>query len=239
MSQLPPPPKLSDEVLALHPSIAKAFILDASDDRLTIVEESTRADIGPFDFDIDLSLTSGSLNPALILDRSSDLNLGAPKLVGVLYGDEAVMFSRLGAQRILAISAEPSGFDEAMQTVNRVLPTLIEKWGQHPERGRPLKSAAEAAEIARSYVAAVVKSPDVYVDEVTLDQGRRVWEVQGSYRSIPFARSRRFQLRLGGESGAVIGFFSPQRPSLVPLVTGISIILGTLAFLVWLIFLMR
>jgi len=230
---------LSDEVLALHPSIAKAFILEANHDGFSIQEESTRADIGPFDYDIDLSLTSGSLNPALILDRSSDMNLGVPKLVGVLYGDEAVMFSRLGNRKILAISAEPSGFDEAMQSVNRELPNLIEKWGVGLREVRVSKSAAEAAEIARNYVVAVVKSPDVYIDEVTLDQARRVWEIQGSYRSIPIARSRRFQLQLASENGAVIGFFSPPRPSLVPLLTGMSIILGALAFLVWLIFLTR
>ena len=239
MPQVPPAPKLSDEILALHPSIAKAFILEASGDQFIIVEESTRADIGPFDYDIDLSLTSGSLNPALILDRSSDLNLGAPRLVGVLYGEEAVIFSRIGARKILAISAEPSSFDETMQSVNRILPSLIERWGTSLREDKASKSAAEAAEIARNYVAAVVKSPDVYIDEVTLDHTRRVWEIQGSYRSIPFARSRRFRLQLGCENGAIMGFFSPPRPSLVPLLTGISIILGALAFLVWLIFLTR
>jgi len=239
MAEVSSAPKLSDEVLALHPSIARAYILEANDDRFTILEESTRADIGPFDYDIDLSLTSGLLNAALILDRSSDLNLGVPKLVGVLYGDEAVMFSRIGNRKILAISAEPSDFDEAMQSVSRELPNLIERWGMSLNEIRVSKSAAEAAEIARNYVVAVVKSPDVYIDEVTLDQARRVWKIQGSYRSIPIARSRRFQLQLGSENGAVIGFFSPQRPSLAPLLTGMSIILGTLAFLVWLIFLTR
>jgi hypothetical protein len=98
-------------------------------------------------------------------------------------------------------------------------------------------SAAEATEIARNYVSAVAKTPEVSIDEVTLQQHNRRWEIQGTYRPIPFARSRRFQLQLGSGDGEIVDFASLQRTSLAPLVTGIVVILGTLLFLVWVLFL--
>ncbi len=231
--------RLSDEVLLLHPSITKAFVLEENAGRFVIVEEASRAGVGRFAWDIDQSLASGSLNPTLILDGSADLKLGVPKLVGVIYSNEAVMFTRISAHRILALCAEPYGFDEAMQNVNQALPTLMEaSWARLNPVTNP-KCAAEAAAIARNYVAAVIRTPDVSIDEVTLHQANRIWEIQGSYRSIPFARSRRFQLQLGSQDGAIIDFVSPQRPSLAPLLTGTTVILGTLFFLVWVLFLSR
>lgn len=99
------------------------------------------------------------------------------------------------------------------------------------------KSAAEAAEIARNYVVALAKSPDVSIDGVTLSEAQELWEVQGSYRCMPFARSRRFQLQLRQGNGGITWFTSPPRPSLAPLVTGIGVIIGILIFMFWLFFL--
>ena len=231
--------RLTDEALMLHPSILKVCVLEERAGRFVIVEEAARAGAGWFACDIDQSLASGSLNSGLILGVSADLKLGVPKLVGVVYSNEAIMFTRVSAHRILAMCVEASGFDEAMQSVNQALPTLMETSRAPLNPTATPKSAAEAAEIARNYVAAVIRTPDVSIEEVTLHQANRMWEIQGSYRSIPFARSRRFRLQLGSENGAIIGFVSPQRPSLAPLLTGITIILGTLFFLVWVLFLSR
>jgi hypothetical protein len=98
-------------------------------------------------------------------------------------------------------------------------------------------SAAVAAEIARNYVVAVTRTSDVSVDEVTLLQSNGVWAVSGCHRSTPFARSRRFQLQLNAEDGAVTFFVSAPGPSLAPLVAGISIIVSSLIFLIWLLYL--
>jgi hypothetical protein len=230
--------RLSDEVLALHPSISKVFVLEEDAHGFLVAEEATRDGEGWVDSVLDQSLANGSLNPALILGNSGGLNWGVPKLVGLLYPNEAVMFARIGAHRILGIRCTPTGFDEALQTVNQTLPALMELTVTHVPT-TDSKSAAEAAEIARTYVANVIKTPDVSIDEVNLIQVRSMWEIHGCYRSIPFARSRRFQLYLRSDNGAVMGFASPPRPSLAPLLIGISVILGTLAFLAWLLFLIR
>lgn len=227
------------EVLSLHPSIMKVVMLEDNGDRFIIVDEATRAGVGPLACDITQFLAGGPLSPALIVGDSAESELGVPKFLGVLYSNEAIMFTRIGSHRVLAICAEPSGFDEALKNVNRALPTLIKESHVRPTPAANIKSAAEVTEIARTYVANVARTPDVYVDEVTLHQASRIWEVEGSYRPNPFARTRRFQLQLGSENGAVIGFVSPRRPSLAPLLTGISIIVGTSLFVVWLILLNR
>ena len=98
------------------------------------------------------------------------------------------------------------------------------------------KSAADIAEIARSYVTAVAKTSDVSIDEVTLLESKGIWEIGGCHRSTPFTRSRRFQLQLNTD-GAVTLFVSQPGSSLAPFVAGISIIVGSLIFLIWVLYL--
>ena len=224
--------RLSDSVLTLHPSILKVFILEETVGRFTVVEEAARGDVAANFGVIDQSLLRGSLNPASVLGNS-DLNLGPPRLVGAIYGNGAVMFAGLGGKRILAICALPTKFEEALQNVSQALPALLESPRAEGIGSAAPKSAAEAAEIARSYVAAVIRTPDVSVDDVNLHQPDRLWVIQGAFRSNPFARSRRFQLQLGSEDGSVVTFASLERTSLTPLIIGVMLILGTLFFLVW------
>jgi len=230
--------RLSDAVLTLHPSILKVFILEETVGRFTVVEEAARRDVAANFGVIDQSLLRGSLNPAYVLGNS-DLNLGAPRLIGAVYGNEAVMFAGLGGKRVLAISTEPTRFEEALQQVSQALPALLENPRRQGTASAAPKSAAEAAEIARSYVAAVIRTSDVSVDDVNLHQPDRLWVIQGTFRSNPFARSHRFQLQLNSEDGAVVTFVSLERTSLTPLIIGVMVVLGTLFFLVWVLSLLR
>ena len=227
-----------DEVLTLHPSILKVFMLEKRADRFLVVEEAARPDVGPIASDIRQFLAGRSLNPALVLGDPADSQVGLPKLLGVLYGNENIMFTRLSPQSILAVCAEPSGFEAALQTVNRTLPALLEREADLPPRSN-MMSAAEAIEIARNYVASVARTPDICIDEATLNETSGKWNIQGSYRPNPFARSRSFQLQLGAEKGPIIGFASPARQPLAPLLAGLGVILGTLFVLVWIILLNR
>lgn len=241
MHQQPSAMKLTEEVLVLHPGILKVFMLEERADRFVVVEESARPGVGQLAYEVDQSLKSGALNPARILEAAAEFNknLGVPRLVGVLYGNGGVMFTYTSPYRLLAICAEASRFHEALWTVNGALPTLMGELEVGLMPVDYVKSAAEAAEIARNYVATAGKSPEVSVDEVTLNQARRMWEIRGSHRTFPFARSRRFQLQLGAQNGVVMGFVSTPKPSLAPLLTGIGVILGTLLFLALLISLNR
>ena len=106
------------------------------------------------------------------------------------------------------------------------------------EVAKPI-TATEVATFARNYVANLTRSPEVSIDELSLNENNGTWEIQGLHRPNPFARSRRFQLQLTCDTGAVIGFISPKREPLAPLIVGAGVILGTLFFLVWLLLIIR
>jgi hypothetical protein len=227
--------RLTDEILVLHPGILKVFMLEERDGKLFVVEEAAKPDNGKLAYEIDESLRSGTLTPLAILGAATEFNKNTSilKLVGFLYANGGVIFTYISEDRLLAICTEASRFNEAMQILNGALPTLLRELATSLRPAAYVKSAEGAEEITRTYVARASKSSQVSVDEVTLNQTRRMWEVHGSHRSSPLTRSKRFQLQLDAETGAVIGFTSASRPSLVPLVAGISIVVGTLLFLIW------
>lgn len=239
MYEQPSAAKLTDEVLDLYPSILKVFLLEARAGRLVVVEESVRPGFEVLPHDVDQALMSGTLDPLPIFDAAAQFNanLGVPKLVGILYRDTGLILAHITSFRLLAICVEVSGFHEVLQILDKALPNLMIDVQARLMPVNYVRSAAEATEIARNYVAAVGKSPEVSVDEVALNQEKRIWEIRGSHRTFPFARSRRFQLQIGTQNGVVMGFFSTPRPSLAPLLAGIIVILGTLLFLVWFLFL--
>jgi len=229
--------RLTDEVLALHSGILKVFMLEERDGKLLVMEEAAKPGNGKLAYEIDESLRSGALTPLLILGAATEFNKNSSilKLVGFLYANGGVFFVHICEDRLLAICTDASRFHEAMQTLNGALPSLIRELAPHLRSAGYVKSAEGAEEITRTYVARASKASQVSVDEVTLNQTRRMWEIHGSHRSAALTRSRKFQLQLDAETGAVIGFTSTPRPSLAPLFAGIGVVVGTLLFLIWLI----
>jgi hypothetical protein len=228
--------RLTEEVLALHPGILKAFVLEQRDGKVAVAEEAAKPGSESLAFEIEESLRSGALIPVMILGAATEFNKSSDilRLVGVLYGNGGVILTHLSEDRLLAICTEALRFHEALQSVNGALPSLIRELGGL----RPVdyvKSAAEAEDIARGYVCRAGNVSQVSFDEVALNHTRRMWEIQGHYRSSALGRSRRFSLQLDAESGAVMGFASRSGPSLMPLLLGICLAVGALVFLVWLI----
>lgn len=212
-------------------------MLEERGGNLFVVEEAAKPGNGNLAYEIDESLRSGALTPLLILGVATEFNKNTSKLklVGFLYANGGVIFTQITEERLLAICTETSHFHEAMQTLNGTLPSLIRELATPPTPAGYVKSAENAEAIARTYVARASKSSQVLVEEVTLNQTRHMWEIRGSHRSSPLSRSKKFQLQLEAETGAVIGFASTSRPSLAPLLAGIGVVVGTLLFLIWLI----
>jgi len=227
--------RLTDEILALHPSILKVFMLEERDGKLFVVEEAAKPGDEKLAYEIDESLRSGALTPLLILGAATEFNKNTSvlKLVGFLYANGGVIFTHINEDRLLAICTEASRFHEAMQILNGALPSLIRELVTSPKPAGYVKSAEGAEEITRTYVARASKSSQVSVEEVSLNQTKRIWEIHGSHRPSALTRSKKFQLQLDAETGAVIAFTSTSRPSLVPLLAGIGIAIGTLLFLIW------
>jgi hypothetical protein len=228
---------LSDEILLLHPHIMKVYVLQETAGRLHVVEKAARYGFDGDSDEVDQSLESGSLNPGLVLGDAADLNLGTPRLVGAIYDEELLVFARISSYRVLVVRAQASKVHEVLQSLNTSLPRLVDGLGMGSRSVNRAKSAAEITEIARTYVSSVVRSPDVVIDAVAFDHGARIWDIQGSYRTFPLSRSKRFSLQLGAQKGEVIGFTSMPRSSLAPLLVGTCMIIGMLFFLAWLLIL--
>lgn len=229
--------RLTDEILVLHPGILKVFTLEERDGKLVVIEEAVKGGNEKVAFEIDESLKSGTLTPLVILGAATEFNKNssALKLVGFLYANGGVIFAQIREDRVLAVCTEASRFHETMQTLNGALPSLIREFAAPPLSVGYVKSAEGAEEIARTYVARASGSSQVLIDRVTLNQLSRMWEIRGSHRPSSLARSKKFQVQLDAETGAVIGFSSTSRGSLVPLIAGLGVVAGTLLFLVWLI----
>jgi hypothetical protein len=198
---------LARSVLALHDGIREAFVLEEKSGQYVVVDEATR-DGG--------SLLSESLNevrkhaplvPAVILGGAAQF-AGDPdslKLVGILYRNGGVIFTHLDEKKLLALSTSPENLSSVMESVNQNLPGLLER--EVGEKAGGVKSAAEAEDIARSYLVGRLRV-SICVDEVSYRGADHRWMVQGSYRPSRWVYSKRFQVELGADNGSVMRFAS-------------------------------
>jgi hypothetical protein len=63
--------RLTEEILGLHPSILKVFMLEERGGNLFVVEEAAKPGNGNLAYEIDESLRSGALTPLLILGAAT------------------------------------------------------------------------------------------------------------------------------------------------------------------------
>ena len=88
--------------------------------------------------------------PPLILGAAAQMSKipGSMRLVGIVYENVGIMLAYFGEDKLLAISAEPSIFFNAMQTVNDALPDLIRELQIGRKTIGAVKSVVDAGEIA-------------------------------------------------------------------------------------------
>lgn len=228
---------LTDHVLALHEGIAEAFLLEERAGHLLVLEESSRDKGATLSTIINETTENAALAPALILGAAAQFSKipGSLRLVGILYGDAGVILTHFGENKVLAISTETSSFPSTMQLVNDALPSLIKELETGGKTRGAVKSATEAEDIARSYVASASKSSRVSVTEVTYHAANRRWEVHGTCRSSLVTPSKDFHVELDGDEGAVVSFRSSS-PSSVLFALEILALVAGLSLAAWLIY---
>lgn len=225
--------RLTEQVLALHEGIREVFILKDRDGLFVVAEEATRDTGGILSSRINEA--DGRLTPALILGAAAQMSKipGSMRLVGIVYENVGIMLAYFGEDKLLAISAEPSIFFNAMQTVNDALPGLIRELQIGRKTIGAVKSVVDAGEIARTYVARTTRSSRVFVNEITYRAANHTWEVQGSYRSSRMTPSKAFQLEVDGEEGAIVSFGSSSRSSAILFAFELAAFLAALGLLAW------
>jgi hypothetical protein len=230
--------KLTEKVLALHDGIRQVFILEERAGQFIAAEKASRKDVPGSPDILDGSVETAALAPALILGAAAqfDKNPGSLKLVGILYGNEGVMLTYLNESKLLEVRTEPSSLYDGMRAVNEALPSLIK---EHENGGKiegAIKSATEAEEIARNYVAKTRKQTRVFINAVTHRTADNRWEIQGVYSSSRLSRSKTFQVELDAEDGTIISFLSsPSSPGAL-FAAELVALLGALSLLAWLLY---
>src|SRR5208283_4527132 len=198
---------LARRVLALHEGIREVFVLEEGAGQYVVVEKATRGGLSLLSECLHEVRKHAHLIPALILG-GADQFTGDPnglKLMGILYQKGGVIFTHLGEKKLLALSTSTESLYSVMEKVNGSLPGLLEH--ESGERAPVVKSAAEADDIARSYLAPRVRG-SIVVDDVSYREADQRWMVWGSYRPSRWAYSQRFQVELDADTGSVLRFAS-------------------------------
>ncbi|MGA2783791.1 MAG: hypothetical protein ABSF09_03730 [Candidatus Bathyarchaeia archaeon] len=198
---------LARSVLALHEGIREVFVLEEEAGEYVVVEEATRGGVSLLSESLHVVRKHAHLIPAVILGGAAQFT-GDPsslKLMGILYQKGGVIFTHLGEKKLLALSTSPESLYSVMEKVNGSLPGLLE-W-ESGERAPVVKSAAEAEDIARSYLASRLRG-SIFVDDISYCEADHRWMVCGSYRPSRWAYSKRFQVELDADTGSVKRFAS-------------------------------
>jgi hypothetical protein len=202
--------KLTDRILALHDGIREVLILEDRSGHLVVAEEASKGQPMFLTRSIDRMTINGIVAPQLILGAAEQFTKspGSLRFVGIMYEEAGIIFASLPEDRLLAISTDARSLSAGMQAVNDALPSLTKSF----EGGKSgsVKSALDAGETAKAYVAKTTGSSTTRVDEITYDPHNQRWEVQGSYRPWPLSLSKRYQVEF--EEEELVGFktYSPS-----------------------------
>ena len=233
--------KLAERMLSLHDGIHEVFILEDRAGQFVVIEEATRRGITVLADSIEQTTRNAPLAPGLILGAATKFSGESkpPRMVGILYDRNGLVLSYIDETRILALSTTQEDIYNVMQTVDDALPTILGQYGPHEKSADVVKSATDAENIARYYVASRIGgAARIVIDEVTYQETFQRWEVSGLYRAIGSFRSKRFQLEVDSDSGSVMKFGAPSSsPWPVALIAEFVAILGALSLLAWLLYL--
>lgn len=230
--------KLTEKVLALHDGIRQVLILEERSGLFIVAEKATKNEVSSSPDTLDGTVETGALAPALILGAAAqfDKSPGSLKLVGILYRDEGIMLTYIDESKVLEICTEPSSLYDGMRAVNEALPGLVKQLETGGKTGGAIKSANEAEDIARNYVAKTRKSTRVFINAVTHRPADNRWEIQGVYSPSRLSLSKDFQVELDAEDGAINSFLSSPSSSGALFAAGLIALLGSLSLLAWLLY---
>lgn len=146
---------LAEQILALHVGIREVLILEERGSHFIVTEEATSKGAANATGMVNQLTADAMLAPQLILGAAGRFSKTPEslRLVGLLYDQEGILFTYLNEDRLLAITTEPAGFSEVMQTVNDALPDLVKQLDVGARTMGAVKSVVDAGEIARTYVA--------------------------------------------------------------------------------------
>jgi hypothetical protein len=199
--------KLAEYLLTIHDGISEVFILEEKAGENVVIDEAIRKGPTLFADQVGRGRRFASLAPLLILGSAGQMNeAGEPKLTGILYDRVGAIFAPLSGKRILAISTSPESFYDAIQLVDKALPEILQEQRLAPSESVAVKSAPEAEDVARHFLASKLPYAIVLVHEISYRRPDQLWDVKGSYRLPEWKFLEPFRVEIDAQTGDTMGF---------------------------------
>jgi len=199
--------KLAEYLLTIHDGISEVFILEEKTGEIVVIDEAVRK--GPILFadQVGKGRQFASLTPLMILGSAGQMNEGRePILAGILYDRAGAIFAPLSGKRIFAISTSPDSFYDAMQSIAKALPEILQEQRLAPSESVAVKSAPEAEDVARHFLANRLPYAVVLVHEISCRRTDQLWDIKGSYRLPDWKFLKTFRVEIGTQTGEIMGF---------------------------------
>jgi hypothetical protein len=199
--------KLAESLLTLHDGISEVFILEERAGKHIVIDEAVRK--GPTLFADQIDRTRGftSLAPLIIIGSAGQLGeAGEPKLAGIAYDRAGAIFAPLSGKMMLAISTSTESFYDAMQAVDKALPEILQEQRIAPSESAAVKSAPEAEDNARHFLASKLPYAIVLVHEISCRRTDQLWDIKGSYRLPDWKYLKQFRIEIDAQAGNIMGF---------------------------------
>jgi len=199
--------KLAEYILTIHNGISEVFILEEKAGENVVIDEAVRKGPTLFADQVGKGRRFTSLAPLMIIGSAGQMSeAGEPKLTGILYDHAGAIFAPLSEKRILAISTSSESFYDAMQSVDKALPEILQEQRLAPIESAAVKSAPEAEDVARYFLANKLPYAIVLVHEISCRRADQLWDVKGSYRLPDWKFLKSFRVEIDAQTGDIMGF---------------------------------
>jgi hypothetical protein len=203
--------KLAEYLLTLHDGISEVFILEERTGDHIVIDEAVRKGVTLFADKVDRTRRFTSLTPLIIIGSAGQMGgeAGGPKLTGILYDKAGAIIAPLNGKKVLAISTSTESFYEVMHAVDKALPDILQEEklaGGDTWESAAVKSAPEAEDVARNFLAGKLPYAIVLIHEISCRRTNQLWDVKGSYRLPDWKYLKQFRLEIDAQSGNIMGF---------------------------------
>jgi hypothetical protein len=193
---------LAETILALHEDIMEVYILQEKDGQHIVVDEAARGGISLLAEC--MNQTYAPLSSAILIGAAGQIARGkSVKLLGIQYGEEAIILSPLSEAKLVALSTSSQRLSDVMRDISEPLSKLARQQTQ-PTIDRSAESVEDM--VVRFLTSKAHGASHVQVDGVNLRGADQIWVVRGSTRSGWLRR--KFNVEFNGHEGTIVKFTS-------------------------------
>lgn len=202
---------LAGEVLALHPGIREAFVVENRAGELHVADEATRNGNSALDLVSEREREIFVAAPTVVLGAASQVGnvekAGRIRLVGLLYEQRGSLCVPIKEGSYLMVTTATETFLDVVKSLRDALPGIMRD-RDFVSESPAISSAIEADQTVRSFFATsrLGEPSSVRLESATLDTNTHSWQISGTYRPPHAVRTRHYYVELDARNGAVTKF---------------------------------